>query len=109
MKNYYLRDGGREKGPFMLDDLKYQRIRKTTEVKIDDGDWHLVSDNSDLRSLLDLKEDNSVGKSTASASGTVPRNNAPQQVNKKLTLVIAIVMLMVSMGVAVAVFLAGGG
>lgn len=109
MKKYFLKDAGRERGPYMLDDLKYQRIRATTEVKIDDGDWHLVIDNPDLRSLLDLKKDNYVANSPAKKLAKSQGAASPTQANRKLVVGLAIFFLLISLGMALVVFLMAEG
>jgi len=115
MNNYFLKDGTREKGPFLVDDLKYQRIRPDTLVKIDDGKWQPISEVRDLRFLLNEK-DGSNAYSSASVSSDSPLNRmsantgmTTEEINKKKTSVImlAVVILMLAMGMAVFFFNAG--
>src|SRR5688500_7039350 len=94
MLKYYLKDGSREKGPFVLDDLKYQRIRPDTLVKVDDGDWKPVSAVDDLRFLLQLNNHK--------------HNSEPTEVEaaarKRVAVTIAVAILIAAMGMAMFFF-----
>lgn len=106
MKKYFLKNGTRESGPYILDDLKYQRITSESLVKVENGEWHPISQNSDLRFLLA----NSDGKNSSGSSVFDNRNrednsgNPAQAKSKVLALVIAI--FFAAMGMAIAFFLA---
>ena len=60
MKQYFLKNGTRESGPYLLDDLKYQRIKPDTLIKEENGEWHPISANRDLRFLLNGQQGGSV-------------------------------------------------
>ena len=109
MKKYFLKEGNRERGPFMLDDLKYQRISKSTFVKIDDGDWEPLIENADLRSLLDLKKDNFVADSPEKKSGIKTNVTKSPQANRKLVIGLAVFFLLISVGMAFYVFMMAKG
>ena len=56
MINYYIKRGNKVKGPFMLDDLKYQRIDGSTLVREEeDGVWGPVSEHEDLAFLIQIQ------------------------------------------------------
>jgi len=103
MKKYYLKDGNRETGPFMLDDLKYQRIRPSTLVKINDGEWQLISEVDDLKFLLKLRKDNTYSNATEkqTVSKNTPQENAP---NKRVLIVAAVGFIIAALGAAMALF-----
>lgn len=107
MKKYYLKNGTRESGPYLLDDLKYQRISSTSLVKVENGEWHPISQNSDLRFLLATSD----GKGNSGSSVFDNRNREdnsgnPTQAKSRLVVVIAIAIFFAVMGMGVAFFLA---
>ena len=105
MKQYYLKDGTREKGPYLIDDLKYQRIRPDTLVKVDNGKWQPISHVNDLLFLL---KDNDGANAYSSATTTAQTiSNAqnellsPQQQAKKRVMVailIAVLIFVIGLG-----------
>ncbi len=106
MKKYYLKNGSRESGPYLLDDLKYQRISSSSLVKVENGEWHPISQNHDLRFLLATSE----GKGSAGSSVFDNRNREdnsgnPTQTKSKFV-VIAIALFFAAMGMGIAFFLA---
>lgn len=105
MKKYYLKDGSREQGPFMLDDLKYQRIRSSTLVKIDDGDWQPISEVDDLNFLLKLQKDNTYSSSPTEKRSAKPANTvSTAETPKKKLVFVAIAAMLAIMGMAFALF-----
>lgn len=108
MKQYYLKDGSRETGPYLIDDLKYQRIRPDTLVKIDNGKWQPISHVSDLLFLLkDSDGANAYSSATTTAQSISNAQSDPLSVQQRakkramLAIVMAIVMAIVGLGVAV--------
>ncbi|MBK9191477.1 MAG: hypothetical protein IPM77_08140 [Crocinitomicaceae bacterium] len=114
MKNYYLKNGSRETGPFMLDDLKYQRISAETMVKIDQGAWTYLSDHADLKFLLELNGISDQPKKSAQPVKTnhihaAVRSNNQQNLSSVKTRVIFIISISVFFmiaGMAFAIFAA---
>ena len=109
MLQYYLKDGVREKGPFVLDDLKYQRIRPTTLVKIDNGDWKPIKDVPDLSFLIKL-DDHSHGSSSYAKADHHPSYGDPAAAAKKrarIAVVIGIALALMAMGMSMFLFTAG--
>lgn len=107
MKKYYLKNGTRESGPYLLDDLKYQRISSTSLVKVEDGEWHPISQNHDLRFLLATSD----GKGSAGSSVFDNRNREdnsgnPTQTKSKFVVVIALALFFAAMGMGIVFFLA---
>jgi hypothetical protein len=107
MKKYYLKNGTRESGPYLLDDLKYQRISSTSLVKIENGEWHPISQNTDLRFLLTAID----GKSNAGSSVFDNRNREDSNGNStpaksKVAIALVVAIFFAAMGMAVAFFLA---
>jgi len=111
MNKYFLKDGTREKGPFLLDDLKYQRIKSDTLIKIDNGKWQPISQVDDLLFLLKAND----GTNTYSSATTTKQSNANaqnepayirQQAKKRVATVIAITIAMAVLGMAGALFFA---
>jgi len=110
MKNYYLKNGSRENGPFMLDDLKYQRISPTTLVRVDGGTWMPITQVQDLKFLLDLygidpNESKSMSANTVfdqPVSGSTNQNAS--QAKSRLIFVIAIAIFIMAAGMAFAIF-----
>ena len=109
MKQYYLKDGTRERGPYLIDDLKYQRVKPSTLVKIDNGNWQPISQVTDLLFLL---KDNGGANAYSSATTTAQTNsntyndplNAQQQAKRRVVVVIAIAIAMMVIGLAGAMF-----
>ena len=83
----------------MLDDLKYQRIQPSTLVKIDDGDWKPVSEVPDLSFLVDAGYAKPGGVMNVSGQTRVPIS-ADEQARKRVTVMLAIVILIAIMGMA---------
>jgi hypothetical protein len=104
MLHYYLKDGKREKGPFVIDDLKYQRIQPETLVKIDDGQWRPVSEVPDLAFLLRLDDHKHGTASFAKPDHHVHQGDPAQQARKRATIAIGIAILLAAMGLAGAMF-----
>jgi hypothetical protein len=104
MLKYYLKDGSREKGPFMLDDLKYQRIRPNTLVKLDGGEWKPIAEVHDLAFLLKLDDHTHSSASFAKPDQHEPYGNPEQQAKKRAAIVIAVAVFFVILGAAFAVF-----
>jgi len=111
MKQYYLKDGTKESGPYLIDDLKYQRIRPDTLVKIENGKWQPISQVEDLLFLLKVNN----GQNTySSATTTQPTNtnernepiNVQQQAKKRAVIVIALAIALSVLGMAGALFFA---
>ncbi|MBL7898785.1 MAG: hypothetical protein JNJ99_09645 [Crocinitomicaceae bacterium] len=114
MKSYYLKNGSRETGPFMLDDLKYQRISADTMVKIDQGEWTYLSDNADLKFLLELSgisadAKRSVQTDKSNKIHTAARAGNQQtlsSVKTRIIFIIAISVFIMAAGMAFAIFAA---
>jgi hypothetical protein len=107
MKKYYLKNGTRESGPYLLDDLKYQRISSTSLVRVENGEWHLISQNSDLRFLLAISD----GKGNSGSSVFDNRNREDHsgnstQAKPKVAVALVVAIFLAAMGMAVAFFLA---
>ena len=101
MLKYYLKDGSREKGPFMLDDLKYQRIRPTTLVKIDSGEWKPVAETPDLSFLLKLDDHSHSSASYAKPDHHSFQRSAPELARKRARIAIAVAaMIALAIGMA---------
>ncbi|MBI3134523.1 MAG: hypothetical protein HYZ14_07570 [Bacteroidetes bacterium] len=109
MKNYFLKNGTRESGPYMLDDLKYQRINADTQVKEEGGPWQLVSQNRDLRFLLQMSE----GSNSYSDSGgsmkkqqNNPDSGRPEadQAKARMMVLVAIAVAFAVAGLAMSLF-----
>ena len=108
MKQYYLKDGSRETGPYLIDDLKYQRIRPNTLVKVDNGKWQPISEVNDLLFLLkDNDGANAYSSATTTAQSISNAQNDPlnvqQQAKKRAMIAIVMAIVMVIIGFAVAV------
>lgn len=114
MKKYFLKNGTRESGPYMLDDLKYQRINETTQVKEDDGPWKLISENRDLRFLLSMGEGANSYSHSGGNSSQQQQNNPgsdrpmQQQAGSRIIVLIAIFIAFVVAGIAFSLFFAAG-
>ncbi|MBK6527502.1 MAG: hypothetical protein IPO32_02375 [Crocinitomicaceae bacterium] len=107
MKKYYLKNGTRESGPYLLDDLKYQRITSSSLVKVENGEWHPISQNSDLRFLLATSD----GKGNSGSSVFDNRNREdnsgnPTNPKSKLVLAIVVAIFFAAMGMGIVFFLA---
>lgn len=106
MLKYYLKDGSREKGPFLLDDLKYQRIRPSTLVKIDNGEWKPIREIPDLSFLLKL-DDHSHGSSSYAKPDehAAYGNPAAQAKNRaRIAIVIGVALALMAMGMSMFFF-----
>lgn len=108
MKQYYLKNGNKISGPFLLDDLKYQRINQSTQIRIDDGPWQSMADNKDFNFLNQNIEDDFENKSNEHASA-VDANQSNQKVNSKIILMVVIAagLVVMAMGIAAFVFFQG--
>lgn len=92
MKKYFLKRGSRESGPFILDDLRYQRVDATTWYREENGTWQQLAQNAELCRYLGIK---------TSAKSTVLQQPALEiQATPKTALIVAVII-----GV---LFLAGG-
>jgi hypothetical protein len=102
MLKYYLKDGSREKGPFVLDDLKYQRIRPTTQVKIDGGQWRPIAEVPDLAFLLRLGDHTHSSASFAKPDQHIPYGDPAAEAKKRarMAVVIGIVILLLALGMS---------
>lgn len=109
MKNYFLKNGTRESGPYMLDDLKYQRINPDTLVKEEGGSWQPVSQNRDLRFLLQMGE----GSNSYSDSGGNMKKQqknpgsdrpAPDEAKARMMVLVAIAVAFAVAGLAMSLF-----
>lgn len=107
MKKYYLKNGTRESGPYLLDDLKYQRITSDSLVKVENGEWHPISQNSDLRFLLASSDGKtSSGSSVFDNRNREDSNGNPEQGKSKIVVVLAIAIFFAVMGMGIVFFLA---
>lgn len=110
MKQYYLKNGSRESGPYLLDDLKYQRISSSSLIKVDDGNWEPITKNKDLRFLLESGEGN--GSSGSSVFDNRNRDSRDESTvsaeNSKKIIAVAIAIFLAVMGFSIAFFLAAG-
>ena len=111
MKNYYLKNGEKVTGPFVLDDLKYQRITSNTLVSIDQGPWQEITTLNDLKPILEFAGVNTTTKvsSTKQTKNTVQKSTAVNQVQnssskKYIVLAVAIAVFMLGLGMAVLLF-----
>ena len=107
MKQYYLKDGTKERGPFLIDDLKYQRLRPDTLVKIDNGKWQPISYVDDLTFLLKESGGANTYSSEKTTAQTHTQNNAltPEQQMKKIaTMTIALAIAMAVLGMLGSLF-----
>lgn len=114
MKKYFLKNGTRESGPYLIDDLKYQRINADTQVKEEGGNWQLVSQNRDLRFLLEMGEGtnsytDSKGKMGQQQANPVSeRHTAPASADAAKTrlILIALAVGLAVVGMAMSLFFA---
>jgi len=112
MKKYYLKNGTRESGPYMIDDLKYQRLAADTMVKEEGGNWQLVSQNRDLRFLLTMSEgansytDSNGKKQDQQFNPGSATDDVSVQAKKRMALLIAVAVAMAIAGMAVSLFFA---
>lgn len=113
MKKYYLKTGNRERGPYILDDLKYQRISPDTLVKIDEGMWKPISEESDLRFLLQHGHSGKDSYSSANSdhqqnSSSIHQsfksNKSDVKPNVKMVIVLALAAAIFAMGLAIFIF-----
>lgn len=101
MKEYYLKERGRERGPYMLDDLKYQNINPKTLVKIEkNGQWIPISEENDLSFLLKVNTDYAITDHNEIGNAHEIRTKNP-----KAFIIIAVLLLLLGMGFAIFVFL----
>lgn len=107
MKQYYLKDGTRERGPYLIDDLKYQRLRHDTLVKVDNGKWQPISEVTDLSFLLndnDGANAYSSAKTTAQSHTHLNSLTPEQQMKKRVTMTIALAIAMAILGMLGSLF-----
>ncbi|MBK7130345.1 MAG: hypothetical protein IPH66_13425 [Crocinitomicaceae bacterium] len=111
MKKYYLKNGEKVTGPFMLDDLKYQRISSTTLVSVDQGPWQEITSVDDLKSILEFAGINTAPKVSSNPpiksiqQKPSPENQINIPANKKfIVLAVAIAVFMMGLGMAVLLF-----
>ena len=101
MLKYYLKDGSREKGPFVLDDLKYQRIRPATLIKIDNGEWKAIKDVPDLAFLMKLDDHTHSSASYAKPDNHTFQQSAPEAARRRARMIaVAIAIAILGMGMA---------
>lgn len=101
MKKYYLKNGSKESGPFILDDLKYQRITENTLIRTDNGDWVKVSTDHNFSFLLSQGNDHTENANYSNQSVS------PHELTskKRIVLVMAIAIFTATLGMAVAFYL----
>ena len=98
MREYYLKNNGRIKGPFMLDDLKHQDIKPTTLVKTEkDGQWIPIQEDGDLHFLVKIKSNYRITEHNER------RHDSPGR--PRSLLIILIMAFLLALGVAVFIFL----
>ena len=107
MKNYYLKNGEKVTGPFVLDDLKYQRITSNTLVSIDQGPWQEITTLNDLKPIV--ARIFSGAAMIKGSANTVQKSTAVNQVQnssskKYIVLAVAIAVFMMGLGMAVLLF-----
>lgn len=102
MRNYYLKDGNSIRGPYLLDDLKYQRVRPDTLVKIDqEGEWEPLAKHSDLSFLLQVQDpDPSLDKNL----GSDFQKQGQAGGARKMALIVGLLVMLMSLGIALFVF-----
>jgi len=111
MKQYYLKNGNKISGPFLLDDLKYQRINEHTQIRVDDGPWQMIVQNSDFN-FLTQKLDSEFDSASHIQLGKTDINQSPQTnktVNSKIAFMVAIAaaLVLLAMGLAAFIFFQG--
>lgn len=106
MKQYYLKNGTRESGPYLLDDLKYQRISSASLVKVDGGNWEPITHNKDLRFLLATSDGKNGSGSSVVANPTRAQSigTDADKAKAKGAVLIAIVLVIAAMGFAMFFF-----
>jgi len=109
MKQYFLKDGTKERGPYLIDDLKYQRILPDTLVKVENGKWQPISQVEDLLFLLKVSNgQNTYSSATTSQQTNTNERNQPinlqEQAKKRAVAVIAIAIAVAVLGMAGALF-----
>ena len=101
MKEYYLKTENRVLGPFLLDDLKYQKIRPNTEVRTNETNhWTLIKDDPDLNFLLRIQS----GYSYSGHNEANPQHRE-KSAKKPSILIIAILIFLLGLGFAIYVLL----
>lgn len=106
MKQYYLKNGTRESGPYLLDDLKYQRISSSSLVKVDNGNWEPITQHKELRFLLASSDGKNGSGSSVVANPTRAQSigTDADRAKAKSAVMIAIVLAIAVMGFAMFFF-----
>ncbi len=93
MREYYLKNNGRIKGPFMLDDLKHQNINSSTLVKTEkDGEWVSIEEDGDLHFLVKVKSNYRITEHNE-------RRHSVSKKPKSLIMIVALIlMLLIGLG-----------
>lgn len=103
MKKYYLKNGSRESGPFILDDLKYQQISTNTLIKENNGEWQLISSNSNFSFLLSNAHQTDKDQYEYSNKQDSAQINKPVN-HQKAILAIAVALGLVMLGLGLSLF-----